>query len=127
MDSLGLQHHHRKKFLDIQGRVTNIQAPPVDHDHESGFIRGILSEKVNLLLDQWEKNTYGNLSKPPELSEYQKNPPAFKCIGKIKNIISEKSSADRLSKDLSSWGGLDRTKLGQFMKFCTFLGLAPTL
>ena len=74
----------QKKFLDIQGRVTNIQAPPVDHDHESGFIRGILSEKVNLLLDQWEKNTYGNLSKPPELSEYQKNPPAFKCIGKIK-------------------------------------------
>ena len=73
-----------KNFLDVEGRVTNIQAPPVDHDHETRFIRGILSEKVNLLLDQWEKKTYGNLSKPPELSNYQKNPPAFECIGKIK-------------------------------------------
>ena len=73
-----------KKFLDIEGRVTNIQAPPVDHDHETGFIRGILSEKVNLLLDQWEKKTYGKLSKPSELSEYQKTPPAFECIGQIK-------------------------------------------
>ncbi len=44
-----------KKILDKDGRVTNIQAPPIDHDHESGFIRGILSEKINLLLDQWEK------------------------------------------------------------------------
>ena len=49
-----------KKFLDIEGRVTNVQAPPVDHDHETGFIRGILSEKVNLLLDQWEKTPMAN-------------------------------------------------------------------
>ena len=73
-----------KKILDIEGRVTNIQAPPIDHDHESGFIRGILSEKINLLLDQWEKKTYGILSKPKELSGYQTNPPAFNCIGKVK-------------------------------------------
>ena len=26
-----------KKFLDVEGRVTNVQAPPVDHDHETGF------------------------------------------------------------------------------------------
>ena len=74
----------QKKFLDIEGRETRVQAPPVDHDHISGFIRGILSEKVNLLLDQWEKKTYGKLSKPQELSDYQNNPPAFKCIGRVK-------------------------------------------
>ena len=74
----------QKKFLDIEGRETRVQALLVDHDHISGFIRGILSEKVNLLLDQWEKETYGKLSKPQELSDYQNNPPAFKSIGKVK-------------------------------------------
>ena len=73
-----------KKFIDKEGRKSNIIAPPVDHDHNTGFIRGILSEKINLLLDQWEKKTYGNLSKPKELTDYQNNPPAFKCIGKVK-------------------------------------------
>ena len=73
-----------KKFIDIEGRQTNIIAPPVDHDHKTGLIRGILSEKLNLLLDQWEKKTYGNLSKPKELTNYQNNPPAYKCIGKVK-------------------------------------------
>ena len=73
-----------KKFLDKEGRKSRIIAPPVDHDHKTGFIRGILSEKVNLLLDQWEKKTYGNLSKPKELTDYQNDPPAYKCIGKVK-------------------------------------------
>tara|TARA_B100001057_G_C22010374_1_gene629553 strand:- start:80 stop:451 length:372 start_codon:yes stop_codon:yes gene_type:complete len=73
-----------KKFIDKEGRKSSIIAPPVDHDHNTGFIRGILSEKVNLLLDQWEKKTYGNLSKPRELTDYQTDPPAYKCIGKVK-------------------------------------------
>ena len=73
-----------KKFIDKEGRKSSIIAPPVDHDHNTGFIRGILSEKVNLLLDQWEKKTYGNLSKPKELTDYQNDPPAYKCIGKVK-------------------------------------------
>ena len=73
-----------KKFLDKEGRNSSIIAPPVDHDHKTGFIRGILSEKLNLLLDQWEKKTYGNLSKPKELTDYQNDPPAYKCIGKVK-------------------------------------------
>ena len=72
------------KFLDKEGRKSSIIAPPVDHDHRTGFIRGILSEKLNLLLDQWEKKTYGNLSKPKELTDYQNDPPAYKCIGKVK-------------------------------------------
>ena len=70
--------------IDKEGRKSSIIAPPVDHDHNTGFIRGILSEKVNLLLDQWEKKTYGNLSKPKELTDYQNDPPAYKCIGKVK-------------------------------------------
>ena len=73
-----------KKFIDVEGRETRIIAPPVDHDHATGFIRGILSEKLNLLLDQWEKQTYGKLSKPKELTDYQNDPPAYKCIGKVK-------------------------------------------
>ena len=60
-----------KKFLDIEGRKTSIIAPPIDHDHLTGFIRGFLCEKLNLLLDQWEKFSYGNLSKPKELTDYQ--------------------------------------------------------
>ena len=71
------------KFIDVEGRQTSIIAPPVDHDHKTGFIRGILSEKLNLLLDQWEKLTYGKLSKPKELTDYQNDPPAYKCIGKV--------------------------------------------
>ena len=34
--------------------------------------------------------------------------------------------ADRLRKDLSSWGGLDTTTLGQFAKIACFLGLDMT-
>ena len=30
------------------------------------------------------KKTYGDLSKPKELTNYQNDPPAFKCIGKVK-------------------------------------------
>ena len=68
----------KQKFLDVNGK-----SPPIDHDHNTMFIRGILSEKVNWLERQWELGSYGNLSKPLELTEYQKNPPSFKCIGKV--------------------------------------------
>ncbi len=56
----------------------------IDHDHKSGYIRGLLIQKVNWLIDQWEKNSYGHLSMPPEIEKYKKNPPAFLAIGKIK-------------------------------------------
>ena len=68
----------KKKFHDVNGK-----APPVDHDHVSGFIRGILSEKVNWLERQWELGSYGILSKPPELTDYQEDPPAFQIIGRV--------------------------------------------
>lgn len=72
--------HEKKKFLDAD----STKAPPIDHDHTSGFIRGILTEKVNQLLDQWELYAYGKLSKPVELTEYKENPPANKIIGCVR-------------------------------------------
>ena len=47
--------HDEKKFVDKEGRKFSIIAPPINHDHITGFIRGILSDKLNLLLDQWKK------------------------------------------------------------------------
>ena len=76
----------KKKFIDTKGvwkfskkRV----APPVDHCHETGYIRGILSENINLLENQWGHGTYGPITKPPELTRYQEDPPAYKCIGHV--------------------------------------------
>jgi hypothetical protein len=58
----------------------------IDHDHTTGFIRGLLIQKVNWLVDQWEQNSYGVLSMPPEILAYKENPPAFAAIGKVKYI-----------------------------------------
>ena len=58
----------------------------IDHDHVTGFIRGLLIQKVNWLVDQWEQNSYGVLSMPPEILVYKENPPAFTAIGKVKYI-----------------------------------------
>mgnify|MGYP001395655924 CR=1 FL=1 len=77
----------KKKFIDTKGGWKFSKkriAPPIDHSHETGYIRGILSENINLLENQWGHGTYGPITKPPELTEYQKNPPAEKCIGFIK-------------------------------------------
>jgi hypothetical protein len=55
----------------------------IDHDHTTGYIRGLLIQKVNWLVDQWEQNSYGKLSLPPEILDYKNNPPAFNVIGKV--------------------------------------------
>ena len=82
--------NEKKKFIDsrgdwltAKGRTFPKKAPPLDHCHQSGFIRGILSENLNRLMDQWSHNTYGNITKPPELDEYGDNPPAYRSIGRI--------------------------------------------
>ena len=61
----------------------NVSGHSVNHDHNTGYIRGILTEKINWLESQWEIGTYGQLTKPVELTEYQNNPPAYDVIGKI--------------------------------------------
>lgn len=58
----------------------------IDHDNSTGYIRGLLIQKVNWLVDQWEQNSYGKLSMPPEILAYRENPPAFKVLGKVKYL-----------------------------------------
>jgi len=55
----------------------------IDHCHRTGFIRGLLIQKVNWLVDQWEQNSYGELSMPLEILKYKEDPPAFRAVGKI--------------------------------------------
>ena len=82
----------KKKFIDsrdgswvtAKGNPIPRRAPSLDHCHDTGYIRGFLSENINRLLDQWDHNTYGNISYPPELLDYKKNPPAYKIIGEVK-------------------------------------------
>ncbi len=74
------------KFINQDGRVidpTTNKAVSVDHDHSTGLIRGILIQKVNWLVDQWEQGSYGYLTKPEPLTIYQQNPPAFESIGQV--------------------------------------------
>jgi hypothetical protein len=58
----------------------------IDHCHDTGYIRGLLVQKVNWLVDQWEQNSYGVLSMPPEILEYKNDPPAFRGIGRVLSI-----------------------------------------
>ena len=55
----------------------------IDHDHQTGYIRGLLVQKVNGLVDQWEQNSYGKLTMPEEIRRYKSDPPAFQVLGKI--------------------------------------------
>jgi len=79
-----------KKFIDTRGEhqgskwKSSKKAPPIDHCHKTGFIRGILSENANRLVDNWTE-TYGpKWTEPPELIDYVNNPPAYNIIGKVK-------------------------------------------
>ena len=58
----------------------------IDHDHTTGLIRGLLVQKVNWLIDQWDQLSYGKLSMPPEILNYKSYPPAFSSIGQITYI-----------------------------------------
>jgi len=82
----------KKRFIDsrdgtwvtAKGKPIPRKAPPLDHDHETGYIRGLLSENLNLLETQWRHGTYGSIMEPVELMIYRDDPPAYKCIGKVK-------------------------------------------
>jgi hypothetical protein len=77
------------KFIVKDGEIydpTTNKRISIDHDHESGLVRGLLVQKVNWLIDQWEQNSYGALSMPPEILKYKENPPAFESIGRIRYL-----------------------------------------
>ena len=77
------------EFQIIGGEIfdpTTNKRISIDHDHATGLIRGLLIQKVNWLIDQWEQNSYGVLSMPPEILAYKLNPPAFKVIGKVSYV-----------------------------------------
>lgn len=78
-----------KKLVVKDGEIydpTTNKRIAIDHDHESGLISGLLIQKVNWLVDQWEQNSYGKLSMSPEIIAYKNNPPALNALGKIKYI-----------------------------------------
>ena len=78
-----------KKLIIKDGEIydpTTNKRIAIDHDHGTGYIRGLLIQKVNWLVDQWEQNSYGKLSMPPEIVAYKNNPPAFAVLGKITYI-----------------------------------------
>ena len=53
----------------------------VDHDHQTNVIRGLLIQKANWLIDQWDLGSYGSLTIPAEILSYKANPPAVQAIG----------------------------------------------
>lgn len=75
------------EFEILDGEIydpTTKKRVAIDHDHDSGFIRGLLVQKVNWLIDQWDQNSYGRLTMPTEIKLYKENPPAFQLFGKIR-------------------------------------------
>lgn len=57
-------------FEIIDGEIydpTTKKRIAMNHDHTTGFIRGLLIQKVNWLIDQWEKSSYESYLCHPKL------------------------------------------------------------
>jgi len=65
---------------NVDKRSGKAKRVSIDHDHETKIVRGLLIQKVNWLIDQWEQQSYGKLSMPEEIIFYKMNTPAEKAI-----------------------------------------------
>ena len=63
-----------KKYIDTSSK--RVQQPSIDHDHETGLIRGLLAIKLNFLEGTFSKGFYGDLECPNIIKEYRSNSPA---------------------------------------------------
>ena len=61
---------------NVDKRTGKPKRVSIDHDHKTKLVRGLLIQKVNWLIDQWEQESYGKLSMPEEIIIYKMNPPA---------------------------------------------------
>jgi hypothetical protein len=61
---------------NVDKRTGQPKRVSIDHDHKTKLVRGLLIQKVNWLIDQWEQESYGRLSMPEEIIIYKMNPPA---------------------------------------------------
>ena len=74
-----LSHQGGKCYICRRATGLNGKRLSVDHDHDTGFVRGILCSTDNRIL--------GHFRDDPELAQrvidYLKNPPAFEVVGKV--------------------------------------------
>jgi len=76
ISGLPLDFHAGEVFDSTTGKRIQI-----DHCHKTGVIRGLVVQKINWLLDQFEAGSYGKLLEPIDITKYKENPPAIRALG----------------------------------------------
>jgi len=82
-----IQFCYTKKDKILYCRIidpTTGKQAPIDHDHKTGRVRGIVIEKINWLLDEFHKGSYGGLNQPEGMISYHNNPPAQEVCKNLK-------------------------------------------